>query len=151
MARSLRTRLFQSWFRLTRPMTLGVRGLVTDDEGRIGLVRHSYVPGWMLPGGGVEKGETAGVALARELAEELGVSLDGTPVLFGVYANAASFPNDHVLLYRVTTWKACPPRAGAEIAERGFFPRDRLPEGTTAGTRARLAEVFDGVPPAPDW
>ena len=48
-------------------MTLGVRGLVIDADNRIMLVRHTYVPGFYLPGGGVEAGETMAGSLVREM------------------------------------------------------------------------------------
>jgi hypothetical protein len=48
--RSARDRAAQAWFRLRRPLTLGVRAAVFDGEGRIALVRHTYTPGWHLPG-----------------------------------------------------------------------------------------------------
>lgn len=51
------------------------RAVVFDDENRIGLLhvkRESY---YKLPGGGVEKGESMEVALARECKEELGVEI----------------------------------------------------------------------------
>jgi hypothetical protein len=32
-----------------------------------------------------------------------------------------------------------------------FFSRDNLPAETTQGTRARIAEVFDGTPPPDVW
>ena len=58
-------------------MTLGVRGLVLDrDAGTIVLLRHTYVPGWQMPGGGVERGESALEALERELMEEGNIRLN---------------------------------------------------------------------------
>jgi hypothetical protein len=47
----LRSRLFHTWFLLRRPMTLGVRGIVHDRlNNKVLLIRHTYVPGWHLPG-----------------------------------------------------------------------------------------------------
>ncbi|HYV61483.1 MAG TPA: NUDIX domain-containing protein, partial [Bryobacteraceae bacterium] len=51
-------RVMHAYWRFSRPMTLGVRALVVDGSGCILLVKHSYVSGWHLPGGGVEAGET---------------------------------------------------------------------------------------------
>jgi ADP-ribose pyrophosphatase YjhB (NUDIX family) len=145
------TPLFRLWWRFSRGMTLGVRGVALDDQGRVLLVRHTYVEGWFFPGGGVEHNETAIEALGREMAEEGGVTMAGMPQLVGCYANAPGFPNDHVLLYRLPRWEPCPPTSDGEIAERGFFALDALPEGVTAGTRARLREMFDGAGVSPFW
>lgn len=145
------TSLFRAWWRVNRGMTLGVRGVATDDEGRVLLIRHTYVDGWFFPGGGVESGEVAHEALAREMAEEGGVEAEGAPVLFGVYSNAPAFANDHVLLYRVPKWRPCAPTSEGEIAERGFFALDALPAGVSKGTRARLDEMFRGAPQAWHW
>ncbi len=100
---------------------------------------------------GVEKLEIAAEAAARELAEEGGVEPTETPTLFGFYANHANFPNDHIVFYRVGAWRPVPPRIGNEIAARGFFARDALPDGVTKGTLRRLAEVFDGATLNPNW
>jgi ADP-ribose pyrophosphatase YjhB (NUDIX family) len=140
-----RVKFFHIYFVLKRPMTLGVRGMVLNEaEGTVFLVRHTYVPGWYLPGGGVERGETLLQALAKELREEGNIELTGTPALFGVYFNNRSSPRDHVTLYVVKLFRQTAPRLpDREIAECGFFPLDALPEGTTASTRRRIAEVME--------
>lgn len=145
------TPLLRGWWRMRRPMTLGVRAIVTDDAGAVLLVKHTYVAGWHLPGGGVERGESALDAMARELEEEGGATPTQRPALIGCYSNHRNFPNDHILVYRIKQWRPCPPCIDNEIAERGYFALDALPADTTRGTRRRLAEVFDAAPVAPDW
>lgn len=149
--RSLRTIFFQNWFRLRRPMTLGVRGMVRDGEGRFLLVRHTYVAGWHFPGGGVEHGETVHDALAKELREEVGIALAGPAQLHGVFSNHASFRNDHIAVFVVRQWTQGQATARGEIAETGWFAPDALPEAVTPGTRARIREVAGGLAPSPYW
>lgn len=132
-------------------MTLGVRALVLDQAGRVLLVRHTYTHGWHLPGGGVERGETALAALLRELAEEGGVEPLAPPRLIGFHANHANFPNDHIAVYRVESWRAVPHAADGEIAERGFFAPNALPADTTKGTQRRVAEAFSGAETSSEW
>ena len=62
--------LFHLYWRFARGMTLGVRAVVVDAEGRVFLIKHSYISGWHLPGGGVEVGETLRDALKRECKEQ---------------------------------------------------------------------------------
>lgn len=151
MARKIRDRVFQAWWRMNRPMTLGVRGIIRDAAGAVLLVKHTYTPGWHFPGGGVEKGETALHALGRELEEEAGARLIGPPKLLGVYANSMNFPNDHVLLFDVQAWSAVPPTAKGEIAERGFFPLGAPPPDVTAGTQRRLRELLGAAAISEEW
>jgi ADP-ribose pyrophosphatase YjhB (NUDIX family) len=139
-------------WRMRRGMTLGAQGAVIDEEGRVLLVRHGYRPGWWFPGGGVEWGETIETALARELAEEVGVSLTGHAELHGIFSNNASFPGDHIAVFVVRQFE----RRGdyfkrGEIAEAGMFARYDLPEHTDPGTRRRIGEIFDGAPLNPLW
>jgi ADP-ribose pyrophosphatase YjhB (NUDIX family) len=145
-------RLLHFYWRFSRGVTLGVRAVVIDGSGRVFLIVHSYVPGWHLPGGGVEIGETAAVALARELREEGNIELVDQPTLFGVYFNRRISRRDHVALYVVRAYRQdAPLRPNLEIIAHGFFAPDALPPETTRATRERLAEVLDGRKPAELW
>jgi 8-oxo-dGTP pyrophosphatase MutT (NUDIX family) len=145
-------RVLHLYWRFARPMTLGVRAVVVDREGRVFLVKHSYVAGWHLPGGGVEVGETLQVSLARELLEEGGITPLGPPTLHGMFFNARVSRRDHVAVYVLRDFRQQGvPLNPREIIGHGFFARDALPAGTTRGTCARIAEVFDGVPITEQW
>lgn len=152
LAVRLRSRLAHFAFRILRPMTLGVRALALDGDGRVFLVRHTYVPGWHLPGGGVEAGETLLESLARELREEANLEMTGAPALLGVYFNRKSSRRDHVAIYVVRDFRSLGARKGDwEIAEARFFARDELPADTSEPTQARLAEALDGAALSPYW
>lgn len=149
--RSLLLPFAQTYWRLRRPMTLGVRVIATNSDGHVLLVRHSYTPGWYLPGGGVEKGETAIEAASRELAEEAGLVAQGALRLLSVHANFAQFKSDHVLVFRAEGWVAGIAKADGEIAEMGWFdPRD-LPDASTRATRARIGEFLGLAAPSVHW
>jgi len=143
--------VFRPWWRLSRGLTLGARAIVAQGD-EILLVRHSYVPGWHLPGGGVERGETAEQALTRELLEEGNIVLESAPRLYGIYSNHERFRGDHVLLYIADAWhRNGRHKPGLEIEAAEFFSRHDLPSGTTPGTRRRLAEVYEGLPREAHW
>lgn len=143
---------FQFYWRQTRALTFGAQGMVLDSENRLLLVQHTYRPGWHMPGGGVEKGETIEEALTRELAEEAGIELTARPDLFGIYANFRAFPSDHIALFVVRDWRQTHvPERNREIVGQCFAARDALPESTIAAVPRRLDEVLLHRPPAPDW
>lgn len=145
-------RLLHIYWRYARGLTIGVRGLVFDARGRVFLIKHSYVAGWHLPGGGVEPGESLGAALARELREEGNIELIGLPDLFGIYWNRRVARRDHVALYVVRSFRqTAPPQPNREIVAHGFFAPDSLPDGTTGSTRERIAEVLANRSTAEIW
>ena len=149
----LARRLFHLGARATRGMTLGVRGVALDGEGRVCLVRHTYVAGWHLPGGGIEGGENAPDAMAREFHEEAGIAVDATRLrLHGFYQNLADAGRDHIALYVASGFTILAAKApDREIAACGFFPLDALPDETTRATRDRLREIADDLPPSALW
>lgn len=145
-------RIFHAWFLLVRGMTLGVRAVVLDADNRVFLVRHSYVSGWYLPGGGVDLGETMEHAMRRELKEEGDIDLTADAELHGIFLNSHVSRRDHVAVYVVRQFRQDrPPEPNREIVECGFFAITALPEGTTPGTRQRIAEVLEGRPVIATW
>ncbi len=147
----LRLRAYLTYIGMKRRLTLGVRAVLIDGE-KIYLVRHTYIPGWHFPGGGVEPGEDAETAAGRELAEESAYRLAGRPELFGFYHSVGITGRDHVAVYlcrRFETAREFAPNH--EIAEFGWFRFDAVPEGTTEATRARLREIFEGAERPAKW
>jgi ADP-ribose pyrophosphatase YjhB (NUDIX family) len=144
--------LLHLYRRLAHGTTTGVRAMVIDGAGRIFLVKHSYLAGWHLPGGGVDKGEAVASAMSRELFEETNIRVAGEPKLQGVYFNNRESRRDHVVLFIVRDFvQEKPPEPDYEIVAHGFFALAALPEDTSRATRARIAEVFNGVPVSEVW
>lgn len=140
------------YWRLSRAATLGVRAVVLDGRACVFLVKHSYVDGWHLPGGGVETGETLLEALTRELAEEGNITLTASPRLHGVFFNKQVSQRDHVALFIVRDFRQdAAPRPNREIVAHGFFPLAALPPDTGRATRARLAEVMENTEVSELW
>jgi ADP-ribose pyrophosphatase YjhB (NUDIX family) len=140
------------YWRFSRAATLGARAMVIDGASRIFLIKHTYVEGWHLPGGGVETGETLLEALTRELAEEGNIQLGAAPQLYSVYFNRRTSRRDHVALFIVRDFRQDGnPKPNHEIAEHAFFPIDALPEDASRATRARVAEVFGGAAISELW
>ncbi len=145
-------RLFLLGALATRGVTLGVRGIALDARGHVCLVRHTYIAGWHLPGGGVERGESAEEAMAREFREEAEIRPEEPLRLLGLYRNAGAAPRDHVALFLAPAFTLLRPKApDREIAECAFFPVEAPPEGTTRGTLARLEELSKKSAPASHW
>lgn len=148
----LLTRFAHVYFAFSRGMTLGVRAACFDEEGRVFLVRHTYLPGWHLPGGGLDRNETAVEGLVRELEEEGNLRLTMPPALVQVYYNRGTSRRDHVIFFRCDRVRQeQPKRADLEIAAAKFFAIDELPDDTTPATRRRLAELAGTSAPDAFW
>jgi 8-oxo-dGTP pyrophosphatase MutT (NUDIX family) len=143
--------LHRAFLRMGQPVRLRVWGLLRrevrgchvlafDAAGRVLLVRHSYhlTGRWLLPGGGLARGEDPAETGARELAEETGCAL-AIPcwIATDVRAMPGGWRNRIEL---VTGHASGEPRAdGREIAEAAFFDPGALPEAAGSSVHVSLA------------
>lgn len=133
-------------------MTLGVRVLVENEKGEVLLVKHAYVEGWYLPGGGVETNDTMAQTAIKELREEVGFEVIGEPTLLSIHKNNSASKRDHVALYKVDEWREVEAfKPNREIAKIGFFALDALPEDITKGNLRRIREVYFDEPVSQYW
>ena len=141
---------YLAYSRFARGMTIGVRAMLIKDDAVL-LVKHRYLPGWYLPGGGVEAGESVVDALTREVQEETGAALTGPAELFAIYRHPMPPRRDHVVLYICRNWLPGGARKSLEIVAAEMFPLARLPNDAVPSTIARLREVMQREPPSKDW
>lgn len=125
---------------------LAVVAVIANERGEVLLGRRGpgvAAPGfWALPGGFVDVGEEPTHALAREVREEVGMTLV-TAVILDASLNGTDTAKPVVVLtYAVAA--AGTPRAGDDLTEVGWFPRDRLPPLAFEGDRDRLAQSPSG-------
>lgn len=156
-ARMSRWQKFRTYWHLfisgvRRRMVIGAR-LVLVDQGRFLLVRHTYMPGWHFPGGGVEPGETAAECARREGVEETGYEAEGPLRLHGFFLNAHEATNrDHVAVYVAERCRQVRQFVrNAEIAEIGWFSANDLPDTTEPGTARRVQEIARGETGGERW
>ena len=131
-----------------KPVALGANALVLDEAGRVLLVRHGYMAGWQLPGGGVAPGETPGFAMRRELEEEIGLT-GGMLTLVGHYARKILWMGHVVVLYRIEG-AVIAFRPSMEVREILWADAAAPPPNTTPASRRRLAELA-GAPGSDIW
>jgi 8-oxo-dGTP pyrophosphatase MutT (NUDIX family) len=133
---------FRIYCFIFRPIRIGVRVMMIQD-GKVWLVRQTYMPGWFMPGGGINKSETIDEAARREALEETGAEL-GPLTLMGAYSNFAEWKSDHNIVFVCTefTFKSKP---DGEIAELRAFALDELPDNLWPGHRRRLLEYQAGI------
>ncbi len=143
--------LFFAYSRATRGMTLGVRVVATDADGRVLLVKHTYLAGWWLPGGGVDRGETTQDAAVRELRDETGLTATVPARLISVHSNERFFRGEHVLVYGVDAYEVGERTSHGEIAEIGWFDPHALPQDAHRSTRDRLGEIFGAETASHQW
>lgn len=136
---------------LVKRMTVGVRAALVDGD-RVLLIKHAYLPGWHFPGGGVDHRETIEEGMAREVMEETGYRVTGTPTIFQTYLNMLPPQRDHVIFFVCDSFEQVKPFVpNNEIVACEWFDRNDLPADVSKATAARIAEMFDGQPRTRAW
>lgn len=147
----LTSRLLLANYSLFSGKILAVRALCRDEERRLFLVRHTYTPGWHLPGGGVENGMTAEETLHKELREEGNLVIRGQPLLRQVYLNSHASMREHILLYTAEVTQREAFHGNLEILEGRFFGLHELPANMHPSTERRISEFVTGNFAATRW
>lgn len=139
------------WWRVAQPHIYGAKAVVLDGRGHVLLIRHSYGDRllFMMPGGGIGKGEDPTEAIAREVREETGCTLSDIR-LHGRFLDRKDGAHNHIHIFVGTTSDE-PVIDGREIVEARFVPLDALPDTIARASRERIIEVRDGLPPAAEW
>ncbi len=107
--------------------TMGVVGVVINDEQHILLVEHVFHPRspWGLPGGWVDRHEDPVNTIAREMQEELSLTVDVGPI---IATEVPDFPRQHINLAYL-----CYPRGdvgdlSSELLGYRWHTRENLPQ-----------------------
>jgi ADP-ribose pyrophosphatase YjhB (NUDIX family) len=132
-----------------RPVAFGVAGAILDGDGRVLLVRQTYVGGWRLPGGAIGHGEAPETALRRELEEELGLS-GGRVRLFGLYSRKLWWLTHVVALYAIEGGRV-QFRPNREVGAICWAPLLVPPPDTAPAAIRRLAELVAGAQQDGRW
>jgi len=131
------------------PVAFAVCALVVRDN-KILLVRHSYVRGWLLPGGGVGRAEPPAEAILRELKEEIGLVRSSPPEFVGLYSRRTGWVTNVIALYRIDNAEFNF-RSNLEIREVQFVDPVAPPDGTPPSVRRRLSEFARLQPQSAHW
>jgi ADP-ribose pyrophosphatase YjhB (NUDIX family) len=122
---------------------VGVDAVIFDSAGRVLLLKRPDTGRWALPGGWAESGSTAAANAAREVAEEVGLTVRVAGLL-GVYDSRLNGSKqlhhfyDVVFRCDVLAGEAAP---SPEALEVGYFGEGELPE-VAPSHRRPIADAF---------
>lgn len=128
---------------------MGVRVLMIQNQ-KVLLIRHSYINGWFMPGGGLKRNENLEQAARREAKEETGAIL-GNVSFVGVFTNYIQWKTDHTTVFLCKDFEIVG-KSDIEIAEMQFFDLDALPENIYK-SHLRLLEMYKAgkMPQVGEW
>jgi len=121
--------------------------IIIEVEGGIVLIkRRNPPPGWAIPGGFVDYGESVEAAAIREAKEETGLDVRLTRLL-GVYSDPGRDPRSHTISTVFVARASGRPVADDDAADAGVFMDSTLPEEIAFDHRAILEDYFKNKVP----
>jgi len=105
-------------------MQLATSGLLIIQDRKLLLAFSKNKHCFYLPGGKVDKGETASQALCREISEELNINLDENELKYYTHITAPAYGESEGTIMEQDCFlavKAVEPVAAAEIGELRYF------------------------------
>ncbi len=117
-----------------------VDAIIEVTGGIVLIRRRNPPPGWALPGGFVDYGETLAAAAVREAREETSLEVQLTE-LFHVYSDPARDPRQHTIATVFIGKATGAPVGGDDAAEAAVFTADALP-APLAFDHARILEDY---------
>lgn len=106
-----------------------------EHDGMLLMLRQPHRHGWTLPGGLLERGETAAEAVVRELREETHLDIEvGVPLTVGVHPGVRRVD----VVFRIAVDERPPVRAGGEASEVRWIHPDEMADTADAPTREIL-------------
>jgi len=122
---------------------LAVNVVVIQDN-KILLTQREDCETWILPGSGLDDGESVSQAAIQETKEETGLDVELTK-LVGIYFRKSKISNDHIVLY------AAKPVGGEIKCQPGetivveWFSFDQIPRPLSIGHKRRIEDVINGI------
>jgi len=119
----------------------GVIGLAFNDKKEVLLIKRRDIPIWIIPGGGIEDGETPEEAMIREFQEETGFRIK-------IKRKAAIYRQDnkkdiHLFVCQIIFGK---PTLGPETKEINFFDSNQIPSLSHPSIREWLDDEGRNLP-----
>ena len=125
---------------------MGVRCIILNDQQQVLLVKHTYISGWHLPGGGLNPGESVEDGVFREVQEETGLILENKPMLKGVFHNRETTNRDHIVLFfSKTSQTADSLNKSMEIKTVDFFSLKALPEDVDPAAEGWIVSAIQNL------
>ena len=114
--------------------------IIETGLGIVLILRRNPPPGWAIPGGFIDYGESAEEAAVREAFEETGLRVELTRLL-GVYSKPDRDPRHHTISTVFVGTASGEPRGLDDAAEAGVFNAGNLP-GSIAFDHAEILEDY---------